>query len=164
MCGERRRKRNAAANETERGANPSAGDMAGGESVGVVNIKAGRVNVEGVTVAATEPERKAQKAGHKAGGVSQAIFAGFMGVAKKTVCRWENHPDKYPPPVVDGKTYEKGIRDNGAGAFMFAQRYKDTKRGAVKIIGGDGGAGIAEKQAAEKWIRDNAAALRSVGV
>ena len=158
------------------GANPSARDTAKpsepvGNGAAVFNITAAAVNVQAATVEmpepkaatdgrASEPERNA---GHTAGGVSQTVMAGFMGVVKKTVCRWENHPDKYPPPIVDGKRYEKGIRENGAGAFVFAQRYKDTQQGAVKITRGAGAIGIAEKQAAESWIRDNSAALRSVG-
>lgn len=158
------------------GANPSARDTAKpsepvGNGAAVVNITAAAVNVQAATVEmpepkaatdvrASEPERNA---GHTAGGVSQTVMAGFMGVVKKTVSRWENNPGKYKPPTVDGKRYEKGIRENGAGAFVFAQRYKDTQKGAVKITRGAGAIGKAEKQAAESWIRENYAALRSVG-
>ena len=138
------------------------------ETVGaaVVKITAARVELQAGTVETATgcTDGRKQYAGHTAGGVSQSVFAGFCGVVKKTVARWENHPSKYPPPKVDGKRYEKGVRENGAGAFVFAQRYKDTKRGALKVNRGAGAFGIAEREAAKEWIRDNAAALRSEGL
>lgn len=107
----------------------------------------------------------AQISGRNVGGVSQSVMAGFMEVSLSTIKKWE-HPEKPynpRPPVVDGIPYTAAIRANGAGAFMYAQRYKDTQRGALKTIGGDKGAGVAEKQAAQKWIAENAAALREAG-
>ena len=102
-----------------------------------------------------------QKAGRNVGKISGAAMAGLMGRSLSIIRKWE--AGKAKPPVVDGKTYTKDIRENGAGAFVYAARYKDTLKGALKTVGGDKGAGMAEREAAQKWVEENAAALRSVG-
>ena len=115
-------------------------------------------NAGGGIATDTPPAPKKQRAGHTAGGVSQSEMAEYMGVTKRTIQNWENHADRYPPPIVDGAQYTAAIRENGAGAFMFAARYKDTKRGAGKTIGGKGAEIEHEKAALRKWKnggRDN---------
>ena len=105
----------------------------------------------------------APRTGRNVGKVSARVMAGFFGVSVSTVKNWENHPKRQRPPIVDGMTYTAAIRENGAGAFMFAQRYKDTRRGALKTVGGDNAAAVAEKQAAQRWITKHAAELREQG-
>lgn len=105
----------------------------------------------------------APRTGRNVGKVSARVMAGFFGVSVSTVKNWENHPEKQRPPIVDGVKYTAAIRENGAGAFMFAQRYKDTRRGALKTVGGDKAAAVAEKQAAREWITKHAAGLRAEG-
>jgi len=134
--------------ESRRAESAHCGGIGAGAAQGAANPSG---NAGGGVAIDTPPAPKKQRAGHTAGGVSQSDMARYMGVTKRTIQNWENHADRYPPPIVDGAQYTAAIRENGAGAFVFAARYKDTKRGAGKTIGGKGAEIEHEKAAFQKW-------------
>ena len=134
--------------ESRRAESAHGGGIGAGAAQGAANPSG---NAGGGVAIDTPPAPKKQRAGHTAGGVSQSEMARYMGVTKRTIQNWENHADRYPPPIVDGAQYTAAIRENGAGAFVFAARYKDTKRGAGKTIGGKGAEIEHEKAAFQKW-------------
>lgn len=150
LCGIKRQ----AANGCAQGA---ADRNAANLSSAVFNIQTATIQAENLTGA------PAPRTGRNVGKVSARVMAGFFGVSVSTLKNWENHTDRQSPPIVDGVKYTAAIRENGAGAFVFAQRYKDTRRGALKTVGGDNAAAVAEKQAAQKWITEHAAELRAEG-
>ena len=151
------------------GANPSgaAADRkpdAGAADRNAANLSGAVIKINRATIQAENlTGEPAPRTGRNVGKVSARVMAGFFGVSISTLKNWENHPKKQRPPIVDGVTYTAAIRENGAGAFMFAERYKDTRRGALKTVGGDKAAAVAEKQAARAWITKNAAELRAKG-
>ena len=160
LCGIKRQAANGCAQGAAADRKPDTGAAdrnAANLSGAVFNIQTATIQAENLTGA------PAPRTGRNVGKVSARVMAGFFGVSISTLKNWENHTDRQSPPIVDGVKYTAAIRENGAGAFVFAQRYKDTRRGALKTVGGDNAAAVAEKQAAQEWITEHAAELRAEG-
>ena len=160
LCGIKRQ----AANGCAQGAAADRKPDTGAADRNAANLSGAVFNIQTATIQAGNlTGAPAPRTGRNVGKVSARVMAGFFGVSISTLKNWENHTDRQSPPIVDGVKYTAAIRENGAGAFVFAQRYKDTRRGALKTVGGDNAAAVAEKQAAQEWITEHAAELRAEG-
>lgn len=164
LCGIKRQAADGCAQGAAADRKPDAGAADRDATQGAANLSGAVIKIQTATIQAAKlTGAHAPRTGRNVGKVSARVMAGFFGVSVSTVKNWENHPKKQRPPIVDGVTYTAAIRENGAGAFMYAQRYKATRRGALKTVGGDNAAAVAEKQAARAWINKHAAELRAKG-